>query len=401
MIKKMLRNKWQIYIQAYRKAEFMINKSVVFLRSNPVNPDPRVEKEANSLIKAGYNVIVVAWDRSEKYKMKEANIDLKNGSAKIYKFGIPATYGGGMKSNLKSLSLFQIRLIQWLFRYRKQYDIIHACDFDTAFVSSKCSKILNKKLIYDIFDYYVDSFSVPKRLKKIIEHIDHRIINSANGVIICTEKRIAQIKGTKPKLLGIVHNSPALANLNNCSLNLNHNKIKIVYVGTLLEGRLLKELANVIINNPNLELHIGGFGQLEHYFQEIALKYENIIYYGKLEYIKTIQLEQSCDIMTALYDPKIQNHYYAAPNKFYEALMIGKPIIMVKNTGMAEVVSKNKIGEVIEYNSESLEKGIISIIRRKAEWPDISNNMKQLYLKNYSWEEMDNRLRNLYKEICN
>ena len=34
--------------------------------------------------------------------------------------------------------------------------------------------------------------------------------------------------------------------------------------------------------------------------------------------------------MTAIYDPNISNHYYAAPNKFYEALMLGKPLIMVK-----------------------------------------------------------------------
>ncbi|WP_138205979.1 glycosyltransferase family 4 protein [Haloimpatiens lingqiaonensis] len=379
----------------------MINKSVVFLRSNPVNPDPRVEKEANSLIKEGYNVIVVAWDRSEKYKMKEANLDLENGSAKIYRFGIPATYGGGMKSNLKALILFQIRLIQWLFRYRKQYDIIHACDFDTAFVASKCSKILNKKLIYDIFDYYVDAFTVPKRLKKIIESLDQRVINSADGVIICTEKRKEQIKGTNPKRLAIIHNSPAFSNLGKHYFELNQEKIKIAYVGVLLEGRLLKELANVIINNTNLELHIGGFGKLERYFEELSLKYKNVIYYGKLEYSKTIELENSCDIMTAIYDPRIPNHYYAAPNKFYEALMLGKPVIMVKNTGMDEVVSQNSIGEVIDYNSESLEAGINNLISRKSSWKDICQNMKQLYKGNYSWDEMEKRLISLYKSIGN
>lgn len=36
---------------------------VCILRSNPVRPDSRVEKEAWSLAKAGYDVHILAWDR--------------------------------------------------------------------------------------------------------------------------------------------------------------------------------------------------------------------------------------------------------------------------------------------------------------------------------------------------
>lgn len=377
----------------------MKNRNIVFLRSNPVQPDPRVEKEVNSLMKAGYAVSVVAWDRSAKYNMRESYLDLENGRAKVYRFGISATYGGGIKGNLRPLIMFQIRLLQWLFKNNNQYEIIHACDFDTAYVAWHCAKILNKKFIYDIFDYYVDAFSVPRRLKKIIENKDHKLINSADGVIICTEKRKEQIKGTDPKRLTIVHNSPAFSSLRKHYFNLNQDKVKIAYIGILAEGRLLKELSNVIIKNSELELHIGGFGKLEGYFQELSLKYSNIIYYGKLEYSKTIELENSCDIMTAIYDPIIPNHYFAAPNKFYEALMLGKPVIMVNNTGVDGVVLKNNIGEVIEYNSESLEGGIENLIKRKTEWPEISNKMKKLFEKNYSWDEMERRLLNLYKNI--
>lgn len=372
---------------------------IVFLRSNPVQPDPRVEKEANSLMKAGHEVTVVAWDRSDKYNVKKSDLDLKNGKAIIYRFGIPAKYGSGIKGNIRPLILFQFRLIQWLLINREKYDVIHACDFDTAFVSGYLAKPLKKKIIYDIFDYYVDAFNVPKLLKNFIENMDHKLINSAEGVIICSEKRKEQIKGTSPKRLTIIHNSPSFSCLEMSSLDLNREKVKIAYIGILAEGRLLKELAKVIINNPDFELHIGGFGSLHEYFNELSSKYSNIIYYGKLEYSKTLELENSCDIVTAIYDPKVPNHYFAAPNKFYEALMLGKPIIMVKNTGMDDVVSKYDIGEVIEYNAISLEKAIENLVRRKNEWPEISIKMKQLYEKNYVWNEMERRLLKLYKSI--
>ena len=41
----------------------MEKKSVCIIRSNPVKPDSRVEKEAWSLMNAGYDVHILAWDR--------------------------------------------------------------------------------------------------------------------------------------------------------------------------------------------------------------------------------------------------------------------------------------------------------------------------------------------------
>lgn len=373
---------------------------VVFLRSNPVDPDPRVEKEVNSLIKNGFDVEIVAWDRSSKYKIRESYLDLEAGKVKIYRFGIPASYGGGIKKNLIPLVLFQIKLYRWLCSNKNEYDVIHACDFDTAHIAMYVSKKYKKRFVYDIFDYYVDAFSVPNLLKPLIEKMDHNIINSADATIICSEKRKEQIKGANPKRLVIIHNTPAQLNGYVGKLKLNESKIKIVYVGILSESRFLKQIAEFVRNNPDYEFHIAGFGELENYFKEISQKFNNIIYYGKLPYKETLALENSCDIMAVIYDPSIPNHYYAAPNKFYEALLLGKPLIVSRNTGIDEIVFKNNFGEVIEYNLKSFEIAVNRLVERKKEWPVMSKNMKELYRKEYSWAEMEKRLVNLYKEIC-
>lgn len=375
---------------------------VVFLRSNPVDPDSRVEKEVNSLLKVGIEVDILAWDRSNQYKIKESYLNLPNGKAKIYRFGIPATFGGGIKSNLMPLIKFQLRLLQWLNKHKKRYNIIHACDFDTASTAFMIAKLHKKKIIYDIFDYYVDSFKVPKYLKRFIENRDHRIINNADAVIICSDKRKEQIKGTYPKKLEVIHNSPANNSDNTVvKFKLNESKIKIVYVGILAAGRFIKEIADFVKENPEYEFHIGGFGKFESYFKNLSDNYENIIFYGKLPYNKTLELEKCCDIMVAIYDPKIPNHYYAAPNKFYEALMLGKPLIMAKNTGMDEIVTQYEIGEVIEYNSQSFKQALEKLVSRRDKWDSISLKMKNLYRKEYSWEEMERRLLNIYKDYIN
>jgi len=371
---------------------------VVFLRSNPVDPDPRVEKEASTLIKAGYDVSVVAWDRDGKYRVKEDYLNLDTGKAKIYRLGILASFGGGFKENLKPLFLFQLAMLRWLFMHRRKYDVIHACDFDTAFVAGYCAKILRKKLVYDIFDYYVDSFNVPKKLRKLVEMLDRAAINSASGVIICSEKRKEQIAGSKPKKLTVIHNSPSSYLPTSHKVG-NGNKVKIAYVGILSEGRLLRELADLITKDDKLELHIGGFGKLQGHIKQLDAEYSNIFYYGKLGYKQTLELENNCDIMTAIYDPLIPNHYYAAPNKFYESLMLGKPIIVVKNTGIDEIVQETNIGAVIDYNQGSLIEGIEELIGRKDDWPSISLKMKEIFRKYYSWGEMEKRLSHFYREI--
>ncbi|MCK4432384.1 MAG: glycosyl transferase family 1, partial [Methanomicrobia archaeon] len=46
-------------------------KKVIMLLSNPFKPDPRVYKEAKSLVNNGYDVTVFAWDRECKYPKKE------------------------------------------------------------------------------------------------------------------------------------------------------------------------------------------------------------------------------------------------------------------------------------------------------------------------------------------
>ena len=103
--------------------------------------------------------------------------------------------------------------------------------------------------------------------------------------------------------------------------------------------------------------------------------------------------------MTAVYDPSIRNHRYAAPNKFYEALMLGKPVIMCRGTGFADVVEDNEIGICIDYSEESLEKGLEYLSGNLERFRSRRNLERELYRKQYSWDIMSERLRALYESV--
>ena len=79
--------------------------------------------------------------------------------------------------------------------------------------------------------------------------------------------------------------------------------------------------------------------------------------------------------------------------------MLAKPVIMVKETGMSSIVSQNDIGELIEFSEKSFENGLERLIKRKTEWPNMSERMKAIYKEQYSWDIMRRRLVNLYSEL--
>ena len=77
-------------------------KKVIMLLSGPcdsiLDPDPRVENEAESLAKASYNVRIFAWDRELKSKRIE-----KNKGFIVERIRIKSTFGKGSKQIFKFL----------------------------------------------------------------------------------------------------------------------------------------------------------------------------------------------------------------------------------------------------------------------------------------------------------
>lgn len=380
---------------------------VVLLRTNKVDPDPRVEKEVDALLECpDIDIKVVAWDRTEKYKIRIDKLDLPSGSAEIVRFGIPAVWGGGMRKNLIPFIKFNFYLFCWLIRNCRTYDCVHACDLSTALPSIIPILIFRKKFVYDICDYFADTKQSKGVIIKIIKWVENKIIGIADATIICSDKRKEQIQGSKPKKLEIIHNSPARNQMKFSNEEID-NKVclsdsklpKLVYVGNLIEDRFIRQLIDVVSELVNVELHIGGFGVLEEYVKMKAEKAENIYCYGKMQYSNVLRLESECDVMIALYDPNVPNHKYAAPNKFYEALIIGKPLIMFHNTGMDEIIDGNDVGTTIDATTESLRRGILELIDRKNEWTEMGKRLNYLYENEFSWDIMKKRLKQMYVEI--
>jgi len=376
----------------------MTNPRVLFCRSNPIAPDPRVEKEARSLSNAGYTVRILGWDRSGALPYKEEVEGFT-----IQRLSIKAGFGKGMM-NLPQLLRWQIGLVMWLVRHHKEFDIIHACDFDTLIPAMICKKLWGKKVIYDIFDFYADHLrSTPEFIKRMIKSVDLKMIDRVDAVILADESRRQQIAEAHPKRIVVIYNSPqdVMSNLTAMQTTRRHHDLEIAYIGLLQVERGLLELLEVLKNHPEWTLLLAGFGGDEKRILEAAESMTNVFWFGRVSYERALQLSYDTDVLIATYDPAIPNHRFSSPNKLFEAMMLGKPIIVAQGTNMDSIVEQLDCGVVIEYGDvRALEEILVRMQFNPQFRRQLGLNARNAYEQVFNWSRMEERLIKLYKRIA-
>ena len=380
---------------------------ICFVRSDKGYPDSRVEKEMYALSEE-HEVFLLGWNRE---KSGDGVIHEKHGihgrEFDYYLIPEAARYGGGMKSILGPMIKFWKRAYRWLSENNDKYDAIHVVNFDTAKPAYKAARKFKKKIVYDIFDYYSDSYNAPGIVKNCIRNLENNYISKADMTIICSDERKHQISGSSPKKLIIVENTPEDIEVRDdfeLASGSDPLKPKVVYAGMLVFDRFLKETSKVMMSRSDIEWHVAGYGVLRPYIEECAANHDNIFYYGPLPYDDILALEKKCDIMTALQNPSVANNKYSAPNKFYEALMLGKPLVMVRNGSIYKNIEENGIGEVIEATegkvSEEISAALDRLLDRKNEWHEMGSRSRKIYEEKYPWSMSAKTLLDGYRSLA-
>jgi glycosyltransferase involved in cell wall biosynthesis len=379
---------------------------VCIIRNNEASSNAGIIRVTDALLEKGFQPFILSryrFNKQSKRKIIKKFINLDNYKVPNYEIQFQAEMGKGVQ-NIFQLVMYQYLVFKWLIKNRKDFDTIHAFDLDAGLPTLIATLILRKKIVYHIADFYVDSrHGIPEKAKKIVKWLEFQVISSANATIICTEERIKQIKGSKPKNLTTIHNSPVEYYKNNSDLKIGFkkgkiNSITLCYVGSLTESRFINGVINVISNNPNYELNIAGLGPLDNHIKQHSKNTSNITYFGRIGYSDALNLYSNCDVMFALYDPSITNHRYSAPNKVYEAMMLGKPIIVAKGSGIDKLVEKEKMGLAINYSEEEFIEALDYIRTNPSEAIEMGRNARNAF-ESYSWPKMKKELQNLYDKI--
>src|SRR5699024_1801995 len=109
---------------------------------------------------------------------------------------------------------------------------------------------------------------------------------------------------------------------------------------------------------------------------------------------ESIEIYRDCDIIFAIYNPIIKNHRYSAPNKFYEAMMLSKAIIVARGTGVDNLVEKNNMGIIVNYCTKDVKESLDYLYDSRDSLKMYQINAHNSY-PNYSYKIMSERIKKI------
>jgi glycosyltransferase involved in cell wall biosynthesis len=250
------------------------------------------------------------------------------------------------------------------------------CDFD-SFLAVTVTKFIQPrvKIIYDEFDP-ITTRPIPIMLVHVINIVQKFFFVIVDNFIFPSAERIHTKKLESRSF--VVNNMPD-EHLIVHDQQMNRNSI--FYGGLLSAERGLETFLKVISNQDIWTITVAGYGPLEDYIKLLADSHPEVIsYVGAIRHNLLMEYSAKSSLILASYDPEIGNSLQLASNKYYEAILLKRPILACNGTAIGEKVANEKIGWTFDFNDEeNISKVLEQIHQQNSElWPAFSANLSKL-----------------------
>lgn len=151
----------------------------------------------------------------------------------------------------------------------------------------------------------------------------------------------------------ISHNTQIndLTKLKEINLNfINNEKINISYIGSIRDSNINIEFINSMKNDSKFDLYFHGEGTENIFISNHLNKHniKNVFLTGRYNREYEEKLYDQSDLISILVPNNDINGKTLLPNRLYNAVLHGKPIISFKDTYLSEQVSKYHLGIVLK-----------------------------------------------------
>ena len=140
-----------------------------------------------------------------------------------------------------------------------------------------------------------------------------------------------------------------------------------------------------------------GYGSLENLVQDAGKEYKNIYFHKAVSPDILLNYTSSADFGISTIEDSCLSYRYCLPNKMFEYIMAGLPIIVSNLPEMKRLVEDNKIGVVAPQNTaQGLQIAIEKALELNKE--ELQENLQKVK-EVYNWEEQEKVLLNIYKKL--
>jgi len=358
---------------------------IAIVASNSILRHPRIWKIVNSL-KKKYEASAYGWNREG-----NSSQDINKYIVPLTLFSIKAPFG--RSTLILYYPLFWTWVLYKLLANRP--NVVHAIDLDTLLPCSLYKLIFRKKLVYDVHDRF-GGYVPPKytNLNKAINLVEELLGKQANVLVTVSEK----VQGTfrlRPKHCAIIMNFSEDYNLNRSKSE--DGILTLVYTGLICKDQGLDIVTAALEGLDNVRLVLAGRVADKELLNKMT-KLPNVHYVGLLERADSLKLEASSDVMVVLYDLQYRKNQLSSPNKIFEAMMCGIPLI----TNMeVNLVNEIDCGITVEYNIEQVKDAIERLRDDSALRVRLGINGRNAFVEKYNWDNMEKKLYEIYSSLLN
>jgi glycosyltransferase involved in cell wall biosynthesis len=327
-----------------------VSPQILMLLTNAYDPDPRVRQEALALIGMGCRVRLLAWDRDAKAPASQLMEGIE-----VERVFLASKHGRGTLQ----LMFYVVLYLRLLWRgLRTPFDIVHCHDLDTLPIGYLLAKLKRKPVIYDAHESFTDMIrgSIHPIVYRTLVHFESFLIRRIDLLITVGEKlrRHFEQRGSPHSV--VVGNWKRLEEFSRSDrqnaevrrqLGIPSTAFIVVCITQLLKDRKIEELLQAINESPNVYLIISGRGVLQASVEEAVLANPRIIFLGFISGQKIADYTCAADVVYYGFDPANPNARFSAPNKLFEALAAGRPLITGDFGEIAEVVRETGAGIVL------------------------------------------------------
>ena len=371
---------------------------------SPIRNESRFLKEALTSIKYGIvdQVVIVGLGEDNDTEYQQLAEGVHVWRMKLYTRHLP-----------KNVVVQVLKLIEWTVRiviYSGTFQniFIHAHSLTALPVGTVLKFMRSLPLVYDAHELETESSENDSAFRKILSRWAEKIFIRFADVVIVVSTSICEWYQREYGIRSIVliPNSPYLTHVEKgdifrSTFKISTTAIIYLYQGGLTPGRGINTLLTVFSELDDDRYHIVfmGYGPLQKEIESAARLFPTIHFHEAVAPDPEILLSytSSADCGVFIFDKSVISYNFSMPNKVFEYMMAGLPMIVTDGVELAPLIQKNRIGfTVTGEDKEQLKDVIIGISHELLN--EISSRVELIRSK-YCWENIEELLVMTYKGI--